>query len=394
MRHASSQPERIVVIGHPAGRRTELFRAASSRRVGTVLQIVTWADLLSHRADLREVIRYGDIVRIDSPGKDDNVERLLLRAGRPGERGWASRIDRLPADRGRIWWPEVWYHGFCNALDQIAGQLRAASPHRCICSIEAIKTMFDKTATHAQLARHAVPVSPAIGRVAGYVDLLDQMRDRRWSSAFVKLAYGSSASGAIAFRISSGGQMQAFTTVELDGLDEDGQPRMYNTRRIRQLSSPAQIGRVVDAVCQHGAHVERWIPKAGIDGRTFDLRVLLINGRPCHTVVRLSRTPMTNLQLLNARSDAASVRERCGPEAWEKMMASCVSAAGAFPRSLYMGADLLIAPDFRRHAILELNAFGDLLQGASWHGMDPYDAELAAIFGEGPFAPAPHVEVA
>jgi hypothetical protein len=49
------------------------------------------------------------------------------------------------------------------------------------------------------------------------------------------------------------------------------------------------------------------MPKAGIDGRTFDLRVLVIAGRARHAVARLSRGPMTNLHLLNERGDPARV---------------------------------------------------------------------------------------
>jgi hypothetical protein len=206
---------------------------------------------------------------------------------------------------------------------------------------------------------------------------------------FVKLAYGSSASGALAFRTSSRGHLEAYTTVELDGHDEDHMPRIYNTRCVRRLASDQEIASVVDAIAAHDAHAERWVPKAGIEGRTFDLRVLVIGGRTCHTLVRMSRTPMTNLHLLNARAEAHRVRERCGPAAWQSAMASCEAALALFPRSLYAGVDLLVMPDFKGHAILELNAFGDLLNGALWNGLDPYDAELAALLDPSQFSSMP-----
>lgn len=382
----NGHPGRIVVIGHANACATQLLRNAVSRRAGATMHVIPWADLLAGRADLRQVVRARDVVRIESPGKDDQVERLLLLAGKPDDAAWTFRIQSLAPDRGRIWWSAVWYHGLCNTLDRITSQLKECPRHQITSEVDDIKTMFDKTATHERLRSSAVPIPPAIGRISGYEHLLDEMRSRGWNSVFVKLAYGSSASGSIAFRTSSSGRLQAFTTVELDGFDPDGEPRMYNTRRIRRLSSSSDIARVVDAIARHVAHAERWIPKAGVNGRTFDLRVLVIAGRPCHTVVRMSRSPMTNLHLLNARSDAAQVRDRCGTESWMRMMASCVAAAGAFPRSLHAGVDLLIAPDFRRHAVLEVNAFGDLLQGAVWNGLDPYDAELAAVFADAPFA--------
>jgi hypothetical protein len=50
-----------------------------------------------------------------------------------------------------------------------------------------------------------------------------------------------------------------------------------------------------------------------------------------------------------------------------------------FPGSLYAGIDLLIANGFRKHAILEVNAFGDLLPNVLWNGRDTYTAEIEAV---------------
>jgi hypothetical protein len=50
-----------------------------------------------------------------------------------------------------------------------------------------------------------------------------------------------------------------------------------------------------------------------------------------------------------------------------------------FPASMYAGLDLLLTPGFRRHAVLEVNAFGDLLSGVLHDGADTYEAELRAL---------------
>ncbi|MBD0346110.1 MAG: hypothetical protein ICV63_15055, partial [Coleofasciculus sp. Co-bin14] len=50
-----------------------------------------------------------------------------------------------------------------------------------------------------------------------------------------------------------------------------------------------------------------------------------------------------------------------------------------FPNSLYCGIDLLILPDYRQHAILEINAFGDLLPGTTCNGIDTYTSEVQAM---------------
>jgi D-alanine-D-alanine ligase-like ATP-grasp enzyme len=61
------------------------------------------------------------------------------------------------------------------------------------------------------------------------------------------------------------------------------------------------------------------------------------------------------------------------------MKRTCEAAAALFPNSLYCGIDLLIRPDYQQHAILEINAFGDLLPGTTWNGFDTYTSEVQAM---------------
>jgi hypothetical protein len=68
-----------------------------------------------------------------------------------------------------------------------------------------------------------------------------------------------------------------------------------------------------------------------------------------------------------------------GPDSWAAARETCEKAMACFPGCLYGGIDLLVAPGYRRHAVLEVNAFGDLLPGASWAGHDTYTAELLAL---------------
>jgi hypothetical protein len=366
---------RLVVIAIPRSRRINvLMQSAGTLWPDLQIVVVPWIDVISGNADLRAIVQPDDVLRIESPGKDFPTECELLRAADALSR-W--QIDDLVEERGRMLWPAIWYRGFCNVLLKIESQLNECPAHQRMNHPREIAVMFDKTRTLEFLQQQGVCTPPAIGRVRDYDDLITQMQRRHWSRVFVKLAHGSSASGAIALRM-GGGRMQAFTTVELEG------EKIYNTRRIRELSSASDIAKVVNAIAQHTAHAEFWLPKAGIDGRTFDLRVVVINGKACHIVTRLSRTPMTNLNLLNDRSDAQRVQRRCGEDNWRHAIASCERTMRAFPHSLYAGIDLIIAPDFHRHGVLEVNAFGDLLPGATWRGMDTCAAELHALLNSQP----------
>jgi hypothetical protein len=115
---------------------------------------------------------------------------------------------------------------------------------------------------------------------------------------------------------------------------------------------------------------------------------------------------MTNLHLGNPRGDAEAFLAAISPEAWETARGVCERAAALFPKSLTTGVDLLIAPSGMRlgpsatrgslapkpkpkrtaptkarspFAILEINAFGDLLPGVLHDGHDTYSSAIGAV---------------
>ena len=242
---------------------------------------------------------------------------------------------------------------------------------------EEILLMFDKRRCHAFLEQHQIRVPAALPPIHSYDELMEALRQRGWSRVFLKLAHGSSASGTIAYRF-SGHRHQAFTTVETFSHAGEERPRLYNTRRIRTLESQQEIAQVVNALCCHRIHGEYWLPKAMFNGQALDLRIVTIGGRTRHTVVRLSHSPMTNLHLLNQRGDPAAIEERVGPQHWHAAQQSCERAAQLLG-SLYVGIDFLFQSDYRQHALLELNAFGDLLPGVHYEGLDTYSTEILAM---------------
>src|SRR5262249_33399724 len=148
---------------------------------------------------------------------------------------------------------------------------------------------------------------------------------------------------------------------------------------IRTYEAEEDVEPLIDALCREGVQVEEWVPKATFAGQTFDLRVLVIAGEVCHVVPRLSPHPMTNLHLLNERGDLDGVRAEVPAEPWDAAMERCRRAAALFPGSHHVGVDLLFTPHYRRHLLLEANAFGDLLPGILWNGLDTYTAELTAL---------------
>lgn len=114
---------------------------------------------------------------------------------------------------------------------------------------------------------------------------------------------------------------------------------------------------------------------------------MVVDGRATHAVVRTSRSPMTNLHLGGARGDLDEARAAVAAAggSWRAALAVCERAGDAFPDTLCVGVDLLPSTGWRRFAVGEVNAFGDLLPrltglpGSGAEGLDTYAAQVAAV---------------
>lgn len=239
-----------------------------------------------------------------------------------------------------------------------------------------IAVMFDKPQCCGVFLRHNIPVSRSLGKIYNYDHLREQMQKQECDRVFVKLSHGSAASGVVAYRANSRFE-SAITTVER--VRENGRTLLYNSRKISHYTKTADIADIINILTAEGVQVEEWQHKAQLQGCGFDVRVVVINGEAQHIVVRLGKSPMTNLHLGNERGDTEEFLAKVGKENWQVMKQTCEAAAALFPNSLYCGVDLLILPDWQQHVILEINAFGDLLPGIIWNGMDTYTSEISSV---------------
>ncbi|MFF1442155.1 STM4014 family protein [Streptomyces sp. NPDC058295] len=361
----ASAPPRLAVVGNPENRRVALFEDAVRAAGLPAPRVVPWADVLN---DGGADFAAEEIVRLDSPGENPEVDRLLRGAVDP------TRVE----GSGR------WYARFTAAVRSLRGGVRLDDP-------DELAVLFDKRLCHAVLDAAGVPVpaSPTSGPqgapVRGWDDVRASMREHRMARLFVKPAHGSSASGVLAVESGGGGRIRATTSVELAA---DG--GLYNSLRVRRYEREQDIAAIVDALAPDGLHLERWLPKASQDGRATDLRVVVVAGRATHAVVRTSRSPMTNLHLGGRRGDLDAVRENveAAGARWTDLLGVCEQAAACFPRTLCVGVDLLPAVGWRRAAVGEVNAFGDLLPrltglpGSGAEGLDTHAAQVAAVLGD------------
>ncbi|MEH1101526.1 STM4014 family protein [Micromonospora sp. CPCC 205561] len=341
---------RLTVVGNPGNRRVDLFTRAVVDAGLPRPAVLPWLDVLTGAAPPGA----GALVRVDSPGEDVEVDRLLRRSA-------------VPARHGELVGLADTYAGLLRGLDRVA-----AGGAELLNDPGDVAVLCDKRRCHARLTAAGVPVPAALPAVRGWEELRAAMAAAGWSRVFVKPAHGSSAAGVVALAV-AGRRVQAVTTIEATP------DALFNSLRPRRYTDEAEVAAIVDRIAGEGLHVERWLPKAGLGDRVVDLRVVAVAGRPTHAVVRAARGPLTNLHLGNARGDLAEVRAAAGPAAWAAAMETCERVAGCFPRTLHVGIDLMFLVGWRRHAVAEVNAFGDLLPGVLADGRDSYAEQVRAL---------------
>jgi hypothetical protein len=415
----------LIVIGNPGNKRTSFLQKARTRLGLPPAHLISYLDWLRYKGSPGELLRpylqdgkQLPLIRLDSPGEQFEVERELIALGavcaEEGNRmdpstealyqsaaaldafhplhhlSTAARISPQEArylvqEQGRIYHPAQWFRGFCRLLHQIKQQAEALSPSvRWMNEPAEIALMFDKRRCHQLLGDHDVPVPPipaALGSIRNYEELREAMRTRRMHRVFIKLAFGSSASGIAAYQINpSTGAEVMVTTIGQEYRDQ--QPVYYNAGSLRKYTNTTIIKTIVNWLCEQGVHVERWIEKASVPAalhkQVFDIRQLVVGGQACHRVARLSRTPITNLHLRNDRADPADIG--LTPETINRIEEIAQATMALFSSSIVAGIDVLLSRGSLKPYIADINPFGDLVYDVQFNGCSTYEWEMTCIY--------------
>ena len=367
---------RLVTVGNPENRRVRFLREACEAR-GIRFRAIAYRDLLNGETELADNLDDEDVLRFESFGENAAVWRELLVRGaaafraegglalEPGE----ARVR--PIEHGEIVYPRQAFLGYVDLLESSTRDLDKTV--RVMNAAPEILLMFDKTDCARHLRKHGLETPEAIGPIRDYDHLVQEMQARGWRRVFVKIANGSSASGTFAITRYRG-RAHAVTTLET--VRTKNGTKCFNSLRLRSLSGDDAIRKALETLKQEKLHAERWLQKDTLPGgEHYDLRVLTVAGEPTHVVARCSRTPLTNLHLLNRRATLAEIDFK--GEQTTVLESLCKRAAGAFPRCHYTALDILVSPRKRTFRILEVNAFGDLLPGLTdKRGFSTYEREL------------------
>ncbi|MFD0710303.1 STM4014 family protein [Paenibacillus sp. GCM10027626] len=404
-------PERMIVIGNPGNRRTAGLQEARARLGMPPALVVSYADLLHGKAGLAEAAKacgwnkggWPPLLRLDAPGESFVVERALIALGAPDcpQAGhsedrllpYGDRPDPMPISwdaalsmreqHGRLYHPSQWFRGFGRLLARL--EQEAASCWQAdvnwLNTPADVLAMFDKRHTHRVLQQAGVPVAPLLlsggAPIANYEALKEAMMKERMHRVFVKLASGSGASGVIAYQLNprTGAEL-AVTTMEIKR-HIARPPSFFNLLKPRRYTEQADISLLVNWLLKHGAHVERWIAKSCYKGDAFDIRQLVVCGKACHSIARVSRTPITNLHLRSKRMELT--RLGLNEAALTAIRDSAEKALAAFSGSRVAGIDVIIDSQRQRPYIIDVNPFGDLIYRVQYEGSGTYDWELRQL---------------
>jgi glutathione synthase/RimK-type ligase-like ATP-grasp enzyme len=373
-----ASPPRYVVIANPGSLRwrayeAELYAFWRERGVEPDVALVPWRDVGPRDGDLGGMAAFDRpaLVRLESPGRDWDVARMLLQAGCRAT-GEIDTFSGLEYRKGCLVRPGLFYAGFRHVLSGLARSF-TARPYLCLTAdpLE-VAEMFDKNATSARLQRAGIPVPPSLAAPPTPGELLNQLRARRWGTAYVKLNTGSSASAIAVVRALEAEPRAVSTILRMGG-------EFWSTRLLQRYAGAA-LEDVLAFLLGEGACVQEGIRMAQLEGQNFDVRVVVIHGEPAFTVFRLSSQPMTNLHLGGRRGDPRLCRAAIPTRAWLDALDHCVEAARLY-RGAAVGIDLLFEDGYLRHYILEVNAFGDFFPNLTdERGRSVHRAEIEATW--------------
>ncbi|MCQ4085846.1 STM4014 family protein [Saccharibacillus sp. JS10] len=397
----------MLLIAHADNERTTGISQALRSLDLPAPVIVTYEQLLSgvslQEAALQAGLPAGvtPLIRIDAPGEHFGVERSLIALGAPDHdqndlllplrdrkdpyRLSARDAYALEEHPVRLLHPSQWFRGFCRLLQRIETEAYEAWRNVRFWNDPAeIAIMFDKRVCHTRLSQAGVNVPTLLAEphlLTGYEALREQMRQKRMYRVFLKLAFGSGASGIIAYQINprTGAEI-AITTLNAEVYVQ--RPGVfYNSKKVRTLTDSENIRTLIGYLCGHGIHAERWIPKPSIEGRPLDLRQLVAFEATGHTVVRAGESPITNLHLRSQRlspHESGLSEDILNAAKHEALAAMC-----AFPNSASAGIDVLTDRHSGRAYIADVNPFGDLIRRVQHENLDPYTWEIKRWLNHG-----------
>jgi glutathione synthase/RimK-type ligase-like ATP-grasp enzyme len=380
-----------LLICNPENRRKQFFTDALQRvSCSPPVIIVSYNELLSTN-DILGLLRngLGNLgskklhIKIESPGENFPVEKALVCRGASADsKSISEQIAKtLQYQKGRFRYLKYWYVGYSQLLLELREAINIFSrlngiKVKYLNEPECILKLIDKYRCQQHLVEQNISTPKLIGSFDSLDELIDSMTINRHFQVFVKTRYGSSASGLMALRVNPKNRAHvAYTSMEIVRVSSND-IQCFNSLKIKRYTDINDIKVVFNAIMQEGGYVEDWISKPKTEEGAFDFRILVINGKPLHTVTRCSSLPITNLHLGNQRGDIT--KHPNANSLLRNAKIEAAKAAAAFSECRNIGIDVLSNGSCAR--VIEMNAYGDLLPGIEIEGLSAYDYQIKEMY--------------
>ncbi len=214
----------FTIIGNPENRRVIIFCETVQQLGYAMPQVISYAGWLN--GNEQPVIAKENIVKIDSPGENDAVRKMLVAKG--------GVITSEPDEFGLIKDMRPWYGGYCKWLQEMQTVISGQGLLHVMNDPAEIQLQFNKPACQAWLQKHNIPVPHRLAGFSNYDELVELMNIHGLHKVFIKPAHASSASGVVAFR-KAGHRVQAVTSAEIETTPNGLQ--FYNSLNVRTYTN-------------------------------------------------------------------------------------------------------------------------------------------------------------
>ena len=231
-----------------------------------LIHVVSWGELIDRDGDISPFTKWDEpsILRIESPARDFEIVRKLMQSGDRGDGLHTVRWNWLePPLEGWIASPRLMYRGLCRTLRGLAET--AGDNLLSTANVEDICLACDKNATSDRLRGAELPTPESFRPTARAELIINRLKEiHRWNEAYVKLAYGSCASGIAVVKPHYHHPYATTTVTRIDS-------RFHNTFRVRSILEQDVIDVMNFLIAEH-AIAQRGVVKLDLDGHNFDVR--------------------------------------------------------------------------------------------------------------------------
>ncbi len=217
----------------------------------------------------------------------------------------------------------------------------------------AIKAALDKKLSKKIIQKNKIHTPFFFEEPVFSFDKLNElMTHKNIFSVFIKPNFGSGASGVAAYRFFKNKHVLFHSSKLFE-------KTLINTKRIYKIENYSEIKKITDVLLKQNCIIEEWIPKASFNDYSYDLRCVCQFGKLDFILVRLSKSPMTNLHLNNKPLDFDELNLSAGIK--QKIYDICEKTMKSFENLNYAGLDIGLTQNTNEPFVIEINGQGDLI---------------------------------